>query len=127
MSENKLRALIVDDDPDTLFVVAYFVRTLGYETTTADCAAAALEIARAESFDLVLSDIGMPLMNGYELAVALRKLPAYKSVVMIAITGFSFYDDRRRALEAGFNFHMVKPIDPPTLAATIKRLQGQIK
>jgi two-component system CheB/CheR fusion protein len=117
-----LHALIVDDDPDINELLAVFIRLMGYHTTTAFSAAEALDAARTQRFDLILSDIGMPVMNGYELAAALRRLPDYKTVPMISVTGYSLYDDRQRSLSAGFNHHLTKPIDPQLLAAVIRRL-----
>ena len=62
-------------------------------------------------------------MNGYELAEALRALPDYEHVPLIAVTGFSVYDDRGRAIQSGFNAHMTKPINPMTLLDLIKSLR----
>ena len=64
----------------------------------------------------------MPGMNGYDLAIALRALPDYRDVPLIAVTGFSMYDDRGRALQSGFNAHMTKPINPMSLLDLIKSL-----
>ena len=64
----------------------------------------------------------MPVMDGYELVASLRALPAYRSVPMIAVTGFDQYDDRERALSAGFNAHLKKPIDPATLTELVTHL-----
>ena len=61
-------------------------------------------------------------MNGYDLAVALRAMPEYSNVPMVAVTGFSMYDDCGRALESGFNAHMTKPINPMKLLELIKSL-----
>lgn len=117
-----LRALVVDDDPDTAELFAMFLRRLGYQVVTVFSAQEALAAARAERFDLILSDIGMPGMNGYELAEALRRMPEYRKAPMVAITGYSLYDDRQRAIQAGFNQHLTKPVDPQMFATIIKRL-----
>lgn len=117
-----LRALVVDDEPSINELLAIFLQRLGYQTVRASSAAEALEAARAERFDLILSDIGMPQMNGYELAEALRKLPEYRCVPMIAVTGYALYDDRQRSLQAGFNHHLAKPVDPQLLKTVINRL-----
>ncbi|HKE58625.1 MAG TPA: response regulator [Pyrinomonadaceae bacterium] len=83
----------------------------------------ALALAQREQFDLVISDIGVPEMDGYALAKSLRSLPEYASVPMVAITGFAQFDDRDRALAAGFNTHVKKPIDPSELVSLLKDLR----
>lgn len=122
--EQKPVALVVDDVPDVTEMISLFLRHAGFEVATADSAQAALDLARRETFDVIISDIGMPVMNGYELAKALRELPDYHEVPMIAVTGYSMYDDRERALQSGFNAHLVKPIDPSALLDLITELRG---
>lgn len=121
-SQRKPHALVVDDMPDVTEMLAMLLRCAGYNVTTASTASAALAVARALRFDVVLSDIGMPGMDGYELATALRAVPAYQNVPMIAVTGFDMYDNRNRALAAGFNAHLKKPVDPVELTGLISRL-----
>jgi CheY-like chemotaxis protein len=121
--ENRPRALVVDDAPDVTEMLALFLEHAGYETVMAFSAPDALAVAQEERFDVVVSDIGMPGMNGYQLAEALRNLPEYNSVPMIAVTGFSAFDDRGRAVQSGFNAHLTKPINPATLLELIQRLE----
>jgi CheY-like chemotaxis protein len=116
------RLLVVDDAPDVLEMFSTLLRLSGYDVTVASSATEALEAAGSTQFDLIVSDIGMPLMNGYELARALRSLPGYRSVPMIAVTGFSVYNDRGQSLESGFNAHLTKPVNPTTLLDLIERL-----
>ena len=104
-------------------MLAMLLRRSGYEVVTASSAPDALGAAQGGLFDVVVSDIGMPGMNGSELAEALRQLPDYMAVPMIALTGFAMYEDRKRALEAGFNAFLTKPINPTTLVELIKRLR----
>jgi two-component system CheB/CheR fusion protein len=122
-NKDKPRALVVDDAPDVTEMIATLLQHAGYHAVMAFSATEALEAARSERFEVVVSDIGMPGMNGYDLAVALRALPEYRSVPLIAVTGFSMYDDRGRALESGFNAHMTKPINPMSLLDLIKSLR----
>lgn len=121
---SKPRALVVDDAPDVTEMLAVFLQHAGYETVMAFNAPEALDAARSGEFDLVISDIGMPGMNGYELAAALRRLPGYNATPLVAVTGFSHYDDRERALESGFNAHLTKPVNPLTLLQLIERLRA---
>ena len=119
----KLTALVVDDVADVTEMISLFLRHAGFKVLTADSAEAALNLATQQAFDVVISDIGMPVMNGYQLAEALRKLPDYRQVPMIAVTGYSMYDDRERALKSGFNAHLIKPIDPSALLDLITELR----
>ncbi|HEX6626176.1 MAG TPA: response regulator [Pyrinomonadaceae bacterium] len=113
------RALVVDDNPDIADMLAVVLRHAGYEATAAYSPTDALSRALAEHYDVIISDIGMPGMTGYELARALREIPEYNAIPMIAVTGFAMYDDRERALEAGFNTHLSKPIDPLALTRAL--------
>lgn len=116
--------LVVDDVSDVTEMIALFLKHAGYEVATADSASAALRLAEEQNFDLIISDIGMPEMNGYELAGALRRLSEYQSIPMIAVTGYTEYDDRGRALQAGFTAHLTKPIDPTQLLHLMNTLLG---
>ena len=118
------RALVVDDAPDVTEMLAVLMRFAGYEVTTAFSAKDALGAASRDHFDMVVSDIGMAVMNGYQLAEALRALPDYRGVPLIAVTGFTQYDDRARALSSGFDDFLTKPINPNDLLDVIKRLCG---
>ena len=122
--DGKPLALVVDDAPDVTEMVAMLMRFAGYEVTTAFSAPSAFDAARASRFDVVISDIGMPGMNGYQLAEALRALPGYESVPLIAVTGFSMYDNRDLALKSGFSDFLTKPINPSDLLDTVNRLLG---
>ena len=73
---------------------------------------------------VVFLDIGMPGMNGYELAEAVRALPGYQATPMIAVTGFTMYEDRDRALQCGFNAFVTKPINPRDLINLVERLRS---
>lgn len=120
---SKPRALVVDDAPDVMEMIGMLMRIAGYEVVMALNATEAFDAARGNRFDVVISDIGMPGMNGYQLAEALRSLPAYASVPLIAVTGFATYDDRERALGSGFNDFLTKPINPMDLIDAVKRLR----
>ena len=112
---SQLKVLVVDDVNDVTEMIGLFLKHAGYEVSTADSARAALRLAGERAFDLIISDIGMPAMNGYELAESLRSMPDYREIPLIAVTGYTEYDDRGRSLQAGFSAHMTKPIDPSQL------------
>jgi CheY-like chemotaxis protein len=123
-SEGRPLALVVDDAPDLVEMLSVFLTHAGYEVVTAESARAAIAAAETKRFDVIISDIGMPQMNGYQLAQALREMPDYLSVPMIAVSGFSMYNDRERSLSSGFNAHISKPIDPVSLFELIEQLRG---
>jgi len=116
--------LVVDDVQDVTEMIALFLKHAGYQVATADSASRALQLAEERNFDLIISDIGMPQMNGYELAGELRRWSEYQSIPIIAVTGYSEYDDRGRALQAGFSAHLTKPIDPSRLLDLMNELLG---
>jgi CheY-like chemotaxis protein len=115
-------ALVVDDVADVTEMLAVVLTHAGYSVVTAASAPAALQAARERQFDVVISDIGMPEMNGYQLARELRVMPGYEAVPMVAVTGYSMFDDKERSTKAGFNAHMTKPIDPRALLDLIEQL-----
>ena len=114
-------ALVVDDNSDIADMLAAVLRHSGYDVTATYSASDALAAALTRHYDVVISDIGMPGMNGYELARALRAVPEYSTTPMVAVTGFAMYDDRDMALDAGFNDHLSKPIDPVALTSALSR------
>ncbi len=115
-------ALVVDDVADVTEMLAVLLTHAGYQVVTAASARAALDQARQRQFDVIISDIGMPEMNGYQLAREMRLLPGYATVPMVAVTGYSMFDDKERSTNAGFNAHMTKPIDPRALLDLIEQL-----
>ena len=116
------RILVVDDNEDSANSLATFLRLLGNETHTAFDGVEALEKAAALQPDVVLLDIGMPRLNGYEVARQIRAQPWGAQVVLVAVTGWGQDEDRLKAREAGFDCHMVKPIDPAALTSTLATL-----
>jgi PAS domain S-box-containing protein len=116
------RVLVVEDNPDAAESLGMLVGVFGHRVDVADRAAAALELARARPPDAMLIDIGLPGMDGYELARRIRSDPALRGAVLIALTGYALEDDRRRALEVGFDYHLPKPVDPDALRELLERL-----
>lgn len=121
-SRERRTALVVDDVADVTEMLAVVLTHAGYSVVTASSAPAALKAARERQFDVIISDIGMPEMNGYQLAREVRQLPGYETVPMVAVTGYSMFDDKERSTNAGFNAHMTKPIDPRALLDLIEQL-----
>ncbi|GGY91796.1 ATP-binding protein [Pseudoduganella plicata] len=119
-----LRVLIVEDNPDVAETLAMIVRAAGHDVFVEHAARAALDTARGIEPDVCLLDIGLPEINGYELAALLRTTPHGKAATLVAITGYGRAEDRAAALHAGFDHHLVKPVDIATLEeilATVAR------
>jgi signal transduction histidine kinase/ActR/RegA family two-component response regulator len=106
----KRRVLVVDDNVDAADSLAQLLRLEGHDTETAYTARSALERFEAYSPDLVLLDIGLPEMDGYEVAFRLKQRSSARRVAIVALTGYGQSDDRDRALAAGFDDHLVKPV-----------------
>lgn len=111
--------LIVDDNADSADTTALLLNTYGHTAYTACDAASALECARRHAPDVILLDIGLPGIDGYEVARMLRQEAAFAATRLIAITGYGADRDRDKALAAGFDHHMVKPADIQQLLALI--------
>jgi PAS domain S-box-containing protein len=118
------RILVADDNRDSATSLALLLRIMGNETQTAHDGVDALAVAEAFRPDVILLDIGMPRLNGYETARRIREEPWGRNVVLVAQTGWGQEDDKRQAKEAGFNFHMVKPVDPGALEKLLAGLQA---
>ncbi|HEX8176035.1 MAG TPA: response regulator [Pyrinomonadaceae bacterium] len=114
--------LVVEDSPDTLLLLNVLFENRGCRVLTAESASEALEIAERETPDIIISDIGMPEMSGYELLKSLRRLPGMANIPALAITGYATEEDRQRALHAGFTAHIAKPVDPDELFALVQKL-----
>ena len=110
-----LRLLVVDDNVDAADVLAMFLQLAGHEVKVAHGGPAALGIAATFQPQVILLDIGLPGMNGYEAARQLRQLPGLEKVLLVAVTGYGEDHDRRQAQEAGFDHHLTKPVDPEAL------------
>ena len=109
------RVLVVDDNIDGADMVATMLQMSGHQTRTAYSGQSALEMAVEYQPDFVVLDIGLPEMDGFEVARRLRQLPQLKDVRLIAATGYGRDSDRQRSKEAGFDYHLVKPIEPEAL------------
>ncbi|MGZ5575516.1 MAG: PAS domain S-box protein [Methylobacter sp.] len=111
----KLRILVVDDNQDIAESLALLLEIDGHQVQTANNGFTALEIARAERPDVILLDIGLPGMDGYSVAQALRQDHGFERTLLIALTGYGQSDDRKKSHAAGFDAHLVKPVNIETL------------
>ena len=108
------RVLVAEDNEASLELAMYLLRVSGYDTAGAHDGREAVDAARAQRPDLILMDIGMPVMDGYAAANALRSDPSLRDVPLIAVTAFAMMGDRERILGAGFDGYITKPISPHT-------------
>jgi CheY-like chemotaxis protein len=113
--KTRSRILVVDDNADSARGLARLLKLLGHEVRTAHDGREAIAVAQSYRPDIVLLDIGLPGMDGYDVARALRKDVVCRDMVIIAVSGYGQDEDRRRSQEAGFDFHLVKPIDHDAL------------
>ena len=113
------RILVVDDHQDAAATLAALLTSWGHVVRTATDGPSALAIAAEQPPDLVLLDIGLPGDDGYEVARRLRELPGCRTATLVAVTGYGQEEDRRRSRAAGFERHLVKPVDPAVVAAIV--------
>jgi PAS domain S-box-containing protein len=119
------RVLVVDDNADSAETMATLLQIWGHEVQVASDGPAALAQAADHRPDVVLLDIGLPGMTGYEVAKRLREIPHMADAVLIAMTGYGQDEDRRRSREAGFAVHLVKPVAPDALRKVFEDLESE--
>jgi CheY-like chemotaxis protein len=119
-----IHVLAVDDEPDALALVCEILEAAGARVTIARSAQGALEKLDGETPDVLVADLGMPRMDGFDLIERLRRHDnsRVREVPAAALTAFARSDDRVKALQAGFQIHLAKPIDPAELVTTIASL-----
>jgi CheY-like chemotaxis protein len=120
------RILLADDNEDALESLATVLRLRGHEVFSAPNGAIALETAARHVPEVALLDIGMPLLDGYEVARRIRAQEWGKGVTLVALTGWGQESDRRRSQEAGFDTHLVKPLDLDKLTAILAQLPPHV-
>jgi CheY-like chemotaxis protein len=114
--------MIVDDNVDVAQMLAMLVETLGHQVVVEHSSESALARARLERPHVCLLDIGLPDIDGNELARRLRAKPEMTQSILIAVTGYGHEQDRKYALEAGFSHHLVKPVDTNKLARLLREI-----
>jgi CheY-like chemotaxis protein len=104
------RILLIDDNQDAIELLQMLLLSHGFDVETATSGARGLELAAAFMPDVIMCDLGMPGMNGFDVAKALRATARLSDVYLLAVTGWSDADTRRRVIEAGFDRHLAKPV-----------------
>jgi CheY-like chemotaxis protein len=110
-SATKRQILVVDDNRDSADSLAMLLRLTGHDVRTVHDGTQALDMVKTYRPDFVLLDIGLPVMDGYTIARQIRSDPEVAGTVLVAVTGYGTEEDRRNSHAAGFNYHMVKPVE----------------
>lgn len=117
-----LRVLVVEDNPDGREALQELLEMWDYDVLIACDGIEALDVVDSNPPDVALVDIGLPQLDGYELARRLRDRPGGEHIYLIAMTGYGQPEDRRRAFDAGFDLHLVKPVPPKRLSEILEDL-----
>ena len=115
------RVLVVDDNEDAAEMLCELVGSKGYQARVAYDGPSALRLAETFAPDIAFLDIGLPVMDGYELACRLREMPGLTSIRLIAVTGYGQESDRQKSRQAGFDHHLVKPVDLTDVETVLRR------
>jgi len=124
-SGSRLRVLVVDDVVATAASMATMLGLWNYEAKTCHDAFAALELVRTFKPEVVLADIGLPQMNGYQLVAEMRRIPSLREAVIVAVSGYGQEADRQKSKSAGFDRHLTKPVDPNELESLLADIRAR--
>ena len=120
-SNHDFRILLIDDNCDAIDSMGALLTLLDYDVRTAEDGESGLQLAREFQPHLILSDIGLPGMDGYQLAPELRIAAGERKLILAAATGYGLARDKQKAREAGFDYHLVKPLDADLLIEFVAR------
>jgi CheY-like chemotaxis protein len=118
----RIRVLVADDNADAAEGLAAFLEALGHDVRTEHNGAAALETAITWQPDAIFLDISMPILEGHEVCKRLRREEWAQGAMIAAVTGFGAAEDRERSFESGFDYHLVKPVDPRSIVKLLQYL-----
>jgi PAS domain S-box-containing protein len=127
LKTKKIKILVADDNVDAAQMLKILLEVNNHDVEVVHEGEAALKLAREQHFDLIVLDIGMPRMNGYEVATAIRQLPEGGRAILAALTGWGTKDDLDRAKAAGFDAHLTKPVSLPELKKLISKIENDCK
>ena len=114
------RVLLVEDNPANLALMQYLLQASGYEILTATDGREGVVVAQREAPDVILMDLQLPIMNGYEAARLVKEVPALRAVPIIAVTAFAMVGDRDKILARGFDGYIAKPITPERFVSEVE-------
>jgi CheY-like chemotaxis protein len=118
--------LLVEDNPDARETLRLLLELEGHRVAVADSGERAIALALEKRFTVGLIDIGLPDVDGYQVAQRIRAAPVGDAMILVALTGYGQPEDVRRAHEAGFDAHVVKPVDPDALGKTLAQLRRSV-
>jgi PAS domain S-box-containing protein len=118
----EIRILALDDDPDSLDLLSFLLEQYGAVVTAVTSPRSAIELIPKQSFDLIISDIGMPELDGYEFMQQIRALPQGRAIPALALTAFVYQEDQAKAIQAGFQAYITKPVNPIELLEGVTQL-----
>lgn len=124
-SESPLHVLVVDDNHDATETMRHLLTAMGHRAAAANSGQTALELAERLKPDVIIMDIGLPGLSGYQVAERIRQMPELKSVILFALTGYGSAEDEHRSKEAGFDYHLVKPVDAKTMQTFLANVAKQ--
>jgi CheY-like chemotaxis protein len=127
MAAGGMRVLVVDDNRDAADSCSTLLELSGHSVQAAYTGHEALAIAAKTRPHVVVTDIGLPDIDGYEVAAKIRAAPWGRGMVLIAVTGWGQESDKQRAFSAGFSHHLTKPIDPDTLESLLQSLSAELR
>ena len=116
----KGRFLVIEDNPQNLELMSYLLRAFGHTVLPASDGAEGIELARQEKLDLIICDVHLPVMDGYEVAQYLKRHPLLRQIPLVAVTALAMVGDREKVLSAGFDGYIDKPIDPEAFVRQIE-------
>ncbi len=117
----KRSILLIEDNEQNRYLTTFLLENRGYGVAAAIDGLLGIELAQKQKFDLILLDIQLPVMDGYQVAKALRDNPVTKDIPIVAITSYAMAGDREKALAAGCDGYLEKPINPETFVSDIER------
>ncbi len=123
-TDRALRILVVEDNQDLAESLLMLLELMGHRATLAAAGRAALDLARSHRYDAALIDVGLPDINGCDVARILRAERATKRMRLVAVSGYTSTEQRRHALEAGFDHHLAKPVGREDLERVLRRGDG---
>ena len=114
------KVLVIEDNSQNLYLITFILEKNGYTVVSARNGPEGIEVARQQNPELILLDIQLPVMNGYEVAQRLRQTKESKSIPIVAVTSYAMVGDREKALESGCTGYIEKPINPATFIHDIE-------